>query len=266
MPYTPYLPKGYHMAMVLPDLHIPYQEESALRCVMKAHKILKPKKTVILGDWLDAEAFKSFRSKSLIEVKAHDFKKDEIDPCNVILDKLQKNTQTLVYIEGNHDQRIEKIAADTSTSKTFKAIYSLVSPRTLLSAGRKNFVWVPYSDQLSHYAIAPDLWAFHGWSYSINVAETHLKYLMSISGVFGHVHRQQAAVRRNKVTNKLVKAWTPGCLCQLQPIWGTQTPTDWVHGFSIVYVKNDGSKWFEYTITIDDGTCVLPGGKLITSG
>lgn len=259
---TPYLPKGYHLVLVLPDLHIPYHDEAALSCVLKAHAYLKPNRTIILGDWLDAEAFKSFESKSVIEMRAHDFKSDEIEPCKKVLDKLQANTRLLVYIEGNHEFRIEKTAASAS-SKGFSAIYSLVSPKELLREGRSNFIWVPYHKKLSHYKITQDLWAFHGWSHSKHVAETHLNFLMSVSGVFGHVHRQQSAVRRNKATNKPVKAWTPGCLSKLQPLWDTQTPTDWVHGFSIIYVKNDESHWFEYTITIENGVCVLPDGKLI---
>jgi len=262
MSVSPYLPKGYHMVMALPDLHIPYHDEPALGCVLKAHEFLKPKRTVILGDWLDAEAFKTYDRKSLVEKQAYDFKADEVDPCNELLDKLQKNTKLLVYIEGNHEARIEKTAA-RADNQGFASVYSLVSPKNLLSVGRKNFIWIPYHKKLSHYKITPELWAFHGWSHSKHVAETHLNYLMSVSAIFGHVHRQQCAVRRNKVTDRLVKAWTPGCLSKLQPLWDTQTPTDWVHGFSIIYVKNDLSHWFEYTVTIENGICVLPGGKLI---
>jgi len=258
------MPKGYHLVMVLPDLHVPYHDELALSCVLKTHDYLKPKRTIILGDWLDAEPFKTHPTKNLLEAKAYDFKRDEVDPCNDILDTLQKNSDLLVFIEGNHEFRVERAAA-AGNHKGFSSIYSLISPKHLLGANRKNFIWVPYQKQLSHYKITKDLWAFHGWSHAKHVAETHLNYLMSVSAVFGHVHRQQAAVRRNKVTDKLIKAWTPGCLCKLQPLWDTQTPTDWVHGFSIIYVKNDGSHWFDYTINIENGTCVLPGGKLITA-
>jgi hypothetical protein len=259
---TPYLPKGYHLVMVLPDLHLPYHDKEALSCALKAHDFLKPKRTIILGDWLDCEAFKSFEPKSMQEVRAYDLKKDEIDPCNELLDILQANTKLTVFIEGNHEVRIEKSAANAK-NKGLAAVYSLISPKNLLTRDRKDFIWVPYNKELSHYKITPDLWAFHGWSYSKHVAETHLNWLMSVSAVFGHVHRRQSAVRRNKVTNKLIKAWTPGCLCVRQPLWGTQTPTDWVHGFSIIYVKNDNTSWFDYTVDIENGTCVLPGGKLI---
>lgn len=263
MPSTPFVPKGYHLVMALPDLHVPYHNEVALSCVLKAHEYLKPKRTVILGDWLDAEAFKTHPSKSLIEKQAYDFKSDEVDPCNKIIDRLQKNTKLTVFIEGNHEFRVERTASGAQ-HKGFSSIYSLISPKQLLSAGRKSFIWIPYNQKLSHYKITPELWALHGWSHSKNVAETHLNYLQSVSAVFGHVHRQQSAVRRNKVTGKLIKAWTPGCLTELQPLWATQTPTDWVHGFSIIYVKNDFTQWFEYTITIENGVCILPGGKLIT--
>jgi len=262
MPTKPYLPQGYHMVMVMPDLHIPYHDQAALLCAMKAHEYLQPKRTVLLGDWLDAEPFKSFETRTLVESRMHDFKKDEVDPCNKILDSLQKNSSLVVYIEGNHEFRIEKAAA-RAKGVGVASVYSLISPRNLLSEGRKNFIWVPYSKTLSHYKITDDLWAMHGWSFSKHVAEYHLNQLASVSCVFGHVHRQQSASRRCKVNDKQIKAWSPGCLCDRQPIWGTQQPTDWIHGFSILYVKNDNSHWFEYTITIENGMCILPGGKLI---
>jgi len=262
MSVKPHLPPGYHLVMVLPDLHIPYQDKAAISCAMKTHEFVKPKRTVILGDWLDAEPFKTFEVRTLMEARALDFKKDEIDPCNEVLDALQKNTSLVVYIEGNHEARIEKVAA-RARGTGIGSVHSLISPRNLLSQGRKQFVWVPYSKSLSHYKITNDLWAFHGLSYSKHVAETHLNMLTSVSSVFGHVHRQQSASRRCKATDKQIKAWSPGCLCERQPLWAAQMPTDWLHGFSLIYVKNDGSHWFEYTITIKDGICVLPGGKLI---
>lgn len=257
-------PSGYHVVMVLPDLHLPNHDEEALESVLAAHSFIKPKRTIILGDWLDAGAFATHQPKSVAELAAVDFKRDEIDPCNRILDILQQNTDLLVYIEGNHEARVERTAVAANARSPMAAVLGLVSPKALLSAGRRRFIWIDYFEKLSHYKITDDLWAFHGWSHGSNVAETHLKYLMTVSGVFGHVHRLQSAARRNKVTNKIIKAWTPGCLCKLQPLYATSTPTDWIHGYSLIYVKNDGSHWFDYTVRIDNGKTVLPGGKLIT--
>lgn len=261
--FAPYLQRGYHLVMVLPDLHLPHQDDAALDCALKAHALLKPKRTIILGDWLDAGSFASHQPKSFLELRAIDFKRDEIDPCNRILDILQQNTELLVYLEGNHEQRIERVAVNANIRSPINAVHSLISPKNLLSAGRNRFIWIDYAKELNHYKITDDLWAFHGWSHAKNVAEAHLSYLMSVSAIFGHVHRAQSSARRNKVTNKIIKAWTPGCLCKLQPLYATSTPTDWIHGFSLIYVKNDGTAWFDYNVRIENGVCILPGGKEI---
>lgn len=252
-----------HLVMVLPDLHFPYHDPEVLSVVLRTHALLKPERTVILGDWLDAGGFSSFGNESLAQRGASNFARDEIDPCNDALDQLQENTKLLVYIEGNHEFRVEKCAANLG--KTFEGIYDLVSPERLLSRDRKGFKWVPYREKLSHYKIADDLLALHGWSHSKYPAARHLDLTRSYSVVFGHVHRQDTAVRRDPITDRIIKAWSPGCLSKLQPMYLAHEPTDWVNGFSLIYVKNDLSRWREFTVTIQDGEAVLPDGRLVSA-
>lgn len=257
-------PRGYHIVMVLPDLHIPYQDDAALECVLQAHALIKPKRTIILGDWIDCASFSTHPPRNLLESLAADFKRDEIDPCNRVLDILQENTQTLVYIEGNHEDRVNRAVAGALRRSPLSAVHELISPKALLSAGRRNFIWIDYGkDPLPHYNITPDLWAFHGLSVADNAAGATVKKLISVSGVFGHIHRAQSASIRNKVDNKVIKAWSPGCLSKLQPLYATSNTTDWIHGFSLVYVKNDETSWFDFSVRIENGVCMLPGGKEI---
>ena len=253
--------KSSHLVMVLPDLHFPYHDPEVLEIVLRAHALLRPERTVILGDWLDAGNFSSFGSESLAHHGANNFASEEIDPCNATLDHLQGNTKHLVFIEGNHEFRVEKCASNLG--KAFEGIYDLVSPEKLLSKGRRDFTWIPYREKLSHYKIADDLIALHGWSHSKYPAARHLDLTRNYSVVFGHVHRQDMAVRRNPLTDQIIKAWSPGCLSRLQPIYLAHEPTDWVNGFSLIFVKDNLTKWREFTITIQNGEAVLPDGRLV---
>jgi predicted phosphodiesterase len=259
---SPLDPKaGNHLVVVLPDTHVPYEDKAALGCALHAIELLKPKKVLILGDFMDATAFSTHPPKTLAEVRAHDFHQDEIVPTQRYLDRIQKHSEELIYVEGNHEARIESCAARMGGS--FSAVYNLVSPRTLLSANRKNFTWVPYQSEIAHYEIARDLWAFHGWSHGTHAAYNHLNSLRGISGIFGHIHRAQAYAVRNPVNGRRIQSWSPGCLAKLQPLWCQTAPNNWNHGFDLIYVKNDLSEWTNYTVYVQNGEAILPSGKTV---
>lgn len=255
---------GSRLVMVLPDLHIPHHDEAALQCVLQAYKHLRPDTVVVLGDWLDCEQFSSHGVMSMAELRAHRFLEDEVDPCNAALDKLQKYKNELVFVEGNHEQRIERWAAKWG-ARLGPDFYKLMAPRKLLGEGRKKFTWIPYMDNLSHYEITPALknstalWAVHGWSHAKRAAAIHLNKAISVSIVHGHTHRMQVETRREPSTGRILKSWSPGCLSKLQPLYRANNPTEWTHGFSLVYVGK--SSWTDYTISIVNGKCVLPNGK-----
>jgi predicted phosphodiesterase len=252
--------------MVLPDLHIPHHDQGALSCVLHAYQFLKPDEVIVLGDWLDCEQFSSHGVQSMTELRAHRFIEDEVDPCRRVLDKLQKNNNRLVYVEGNHEQRIERWAASWG-GRLGPDFYKLMAPRRLLGDDRKNFVWVPYADYLSHYEVTPALknstalWAVHGWSHSKQAAAAHLSKAISVSVVYGHTHRMQVETRRDPATGKILKSWSPGCLSKLQPLYRANNPTEWTHGFSLIYVGKNS--WTDYNISIVNGKCVLPNGREI---
>ncbi len=258
--------KGSHLVMVLPDLHVPHQDKPALRVVMKAVKHLQPRKVVILGDWLDCEAFSKHPVKSRAEARAGTFFKQEITPTNLILDQLQENSDELIYIEGNHEHRVERMVAERGG--IWEDLADLVSPRRLLSEGRSRFTWVPYVPSKgllkeTAYQIADDLLAIHGWSYARHCATVHLRAAKKWSVVFGHCHRRVYASSRDPIDDRQYEAWSPGCLSKLQPLYMAHNPTDWAHGFSLIYVRNDGSSWTNYTVPIHKGRCILPDGTKI---
>lgn len=257
--------RGSHLVMVLPDLHLPNHDPRALAVAMKCHKILKPQRTVILGDWLEADQFSKWPKQARFE-RAQDFFEYEIKPCNQLLDDLQKNTDELVFIEGNHEWRVERYLA--GSDPVVKALGDYISPRALLSQGRKKFDWVPYSDPgatIPHYKIANDLIAVHGWSHSTHASAKHLDMARSFSVIHGHTHRAQSHTARNPVTGKILKGWSVGCLSSLSPKWAHGRPTNWVHGLSLIYVRNDLEDWTDYNVLIREGTVVLPGGEKISA-
>jgi hypothetical protein len=257
-----------------PDIHFPLQDKKALAVAVKAHKLLNPDNTVFLGDVLDCSIFSSHANKTIAESQTYDFKKVEIDPANELLDIVQKNTKKNTYLlEGNHEWRVERWAANNN--RVGESIYDLISPKATLSQGRKNFTYIPYtpvSGNMSNFLqIAPNnkkmktggLVAIHGWSHAKHSSYRHLELSRTQSILHGHVHRQQSIATRDPWHNRVIKAFCPGTLSVLQPLYAHGgTPTDWVHGFAIIYVGT--RSWTEYNITIVNNQCVLPCGTEIT--
>jgi len=265
--------KGSHLVMILPDLHLPVHSRSALRIVLRAFEHLKPQKVIILGDWLDAAFASAHPASSREEAEQGGYISSEIEPCRRLLEQFEEHAKELVYIEGNHEFRVERLISREKGA--WLAIPELVLPKSLLSMGRKSdFTWVPYQHNaaprdgysLPHYKIAEGLIAVHGWSTSKHAARKHLELVRGWSIVYGHTHRAQSDTARHPMTGLVNKAWSPGCLAGLQPMWMHGSPTEWTHGFSLIHCRNDLSKWTSYSITIDQGECILPDGTKITDG
>jgi len=248
-----------------PDIHIPEHDEAALEVALRAHEKLKPDNTVFLGDVMDCGLFSAHSKRSIPESLAYDFKEKEIDPTQALLDRAQKSTKgTTHYLCGNHEERIQRWAANNG--QIALSLYKMLDPCEFLSKGRKNFKIVPYSiptgDRMGYVQVAPDLVAVHGWSFAKNAARVHMDRSRSRSIIYGHTHRAQSESGRDPWTGGPIKAWSPGCLSKLQPLYAVGgTPTDWSHGISIVYVGRDS--WTEYSISITNGSCVLPNGSEI---
>ena len=254
---------------IFPDIHLPDHDEAALETALRAHALLKPDYTLFLGDVLDCGIFSAHPKRKISENQSYDFKKLETDPCNKMLDRVQKNTKIHThFLGGNHEERIERWAVGAGA--VGESLYSSISPETTLAANRKNFTYIPYSpttgDRLGFVQLVKPtaqmtsggLVAVHGWSFAKHAAYVHLEKSRSQSIVFGHTHRAQTIVSRDTWTGAPIKAFNPGTLSKLQPLYMTSNPSEWSHGFAIVYVGT--RSWTEYCININNGYAVLPDG------
>ena len=255
---------------VFPDIHLPDHDEAAVECALKAHERIKPDRSLFLGDALDCGIFSQHPKRKISENQASDFKKLEVDPFNRMVDRVQKNTKEWThYLLGNHEERIERWA--TTAGSIGESLFSMLDPVTTIGAGRKRFSVYPYSpttgDRMGYVQIVKPsaqmtsggLVAVHGWSFAKHAAYVHLEKSRSQSILFGHTHRAQTIVDRDPWTGAPIKAFCPGTLSKLQPIYMTGgNPSSWSHGFGLIYVGK--RSWTEYMVNVNNGYCVLPDG------
>lgn len=279
---------GSHAVLILPDAHHPHADPECMAIVERVAALVRPRRIVILGDWLECAAFTAHPPRSIAEEALHAYSV-EIDSCAASIDRIVKaaggvgpgGVEEVAYVEGNHEAHVERECIRLGAIG--RAVQDLISPRRLLTRGRPWLKWTPYVEHyaqgrrppahlrgggMPHYKIARDLWAIHGWSTATHAAAKHLDMARSVSIVHGHTHRQQSVTRRCLENGRIVKAWSPGCLSDLQPAWAHTAPTDWVWGVSIAFCANDcltaeNPRWTDYTVTINRGECVLPGGTSV---
>lgn len=278
---------GSHAVLILPDSHHPYHCPEAMAVVEHVASIVRPRRIVSLGDWLDCPAFTAHAPRSIAEEAVHTYGL-EVECGGSSIDRIYQAAggadvvEEWVYLSGNHEAHVERECVRLGALG--RSILDLVSPQKLLQRGRPWLKWVPYVEPyakdrrapalqrgagMPHYEIAWDLWAIHGWTTAEHAAAKHLQQAGTVSVVHGHTHRQQSVSKRLLEDDRIVKAWSPGCLSDLQPAWHHTSPTHWTRGFSLVYATDNcrrrsaRSSWTEYNVTIDRGHCVLPGGTSV---
>ncbi|MCG3174649.1 MAG: hypothetical protein GMKNLPBB_02909 [Myxococcota bacterium] len=242
------------------DVHIPHQNAQAVEVFCLAAERIKPDLIVCLGDILDCGQFSSHPpTYGVPETDYH----DDLKVANALLDRLQACCHRLVMVEGNHEYRLDRWAAQTCEGR---GAYSMLAPRLQLSKGRSKFTYVPYGSATArypHYAINSRIIAVHGWSYARHATKHHLQISQGKSVIHGHTHRADSSIIQNIWSpGSVIQARSGGCLCKPVPLYGTGRPVEWVNGFILGYLGRRSDTL--YTIPIMDNRCILPDGAEIT--
>jgi len=145
---------------------------------------------------------------------------------------------------GNHEFRIQRMAASIG-GQFGRDIEKALDPRVHITRDLAGPVeWVDYSQKdRNFYEITPNLISCHGWSYCLHVAAKHMQMAKGRSIVFGHCHRHQVFTDTD-LDGRPIVAWSPGYGGQLQPYWRHGTPTNWVLGFTALFISSsDRTDW-----------------------
>lgn len=243
------------------DVHIPHQNEKALRVFCRAAERLRPDLIICLGDLLDCGQFSTHAPTYGVPESIY---RDDLKFANVLLDFLQDCCGRLVMIEGNHEYRLDRWAAATAEGR---GAYTMLAPRLQLSRDRANFTYVPYGSATArypHYAINSRIIAVHGWSYARHATKNHLQISQGKSVIHGHTHRADACIIQNIWSpGRVVQARSAGCLCRPVPLYGTGRPVEWVNAFILGYLGRRSDTL--YTIPIMNDRCILPDGTEVAA-
>jgi hypothetical protein len=247
---------------VIPDSHGAHVDLPARDAFLRDLRALAPREIVWLGDHVDCGGTFSDHARAYTNEMTESYE-DDVEAANRFLDAVQKAAPKAnhFYLEGNHEQRIERWASRTFQShKDAVGYVERCGPEAVLQLKRRGIRYYRRSEIYMGLAV-PGIIRLgrchfvHGISASKHAASTHLSRVGD-NIVFGHVHRVQSVVERT-VTSSGFGAWCPGTLAKLQPLYRHSSSTDWSHGYGLQFVSGTG-QFLHFNVPIVKGTSLLP--------
>lgn len=239
--------KGARFCRVcIPDSHGTGIDPKAARALLDDLEIIKPAEVVMLGDHLDCGGFLAqHHTVGYVSQTGYTFEED-VQAANQFLDNVQQRVgrASYHYIEGNHERRLENWCVTQALKNGQDAQYllSMFSADVVLNIQKRGMRWVKQNEYYDDVPLPATIklgncFFTHGSSTSKHAAHAHLQKFGG-NVVYGHTHRMDSYFMRTVKTGG-IGAWSPGCLCKLQPSWQHTNPTDWAHGYGLQLVMDD---------------------------
>lgn len=215
-------------AVSLSDIHFGHEDVRSLKTALDFVNQEHPDLIVLNGDILDCYDASSFlKNPELVGGFQSEIKK-----CKSLLKIMRNNhpTAKMVFIEGNHEDRIKKMLW---SSPVLAKIFPGQDLNKLLELSSLDISHVSYGDALK----INNFTFTHGHKVS---AKAPNDYMVSYgtSGTSGHTHKLSATFKR--VGGKTLHWIESGCLCDLKPEY-IKGNADWHHGFGFGFTDVRGS-------------------------
>jgi hypothetical protein len=225
------------------DVHGMNMDRQAVGAMLSDIRTLDPDEIVIGGDLVDCGGWLA-KHQPIGFVAACDYSyQEDIAAANYFLDALQESAPRaeIHYIEGNHEDRVERWIVDETLAHRRDAAFmmALCSPRVLLRLDQRKIKYYRrseiYGDGLPRGWIKLGKMYFtHSLTYSKNAARDAAAKTAGNVTYFCTHREDTASIVFPSVG--LVKAFNPGCLSQMQPIYRHSDPTSWSQGYAIDYI------------------------------
>ncbi len=247
------LPVGSSVSrgLIFTDVHLDHlaDEHPAYTLVKKFAEDWKPDWIANLGDWMDLSYLSSFSKEDNLDNERRRLGKD-VDLANRELDFWHGITPDHTFLQGNHDERLDRMIAK------MPALEWIASADKLLKFKERGVDYYPAREQPHKRG---KLNMIHGWYTNRYHAMKHLDQ-MSGNIVYGHVHVFQTASRTLAAMSEEIAAWSLGCLCDKAPGYLKGRPSSWNHGFAVVYMDELGN-FNLYPIRIIHGSFIWEGRR-----
>lgn len=230
------------------DMHGMRMDKKAVAAFLSDVKRLNPDEVILLGDMMDCEGWLAQHHVLGFVANCDYTFQEDVSATNAFLDELQKAAPDaqIWYFFGNHESRIERAIVDMVLGNQCDADFlnTLWGIETVLRLKERGFT-VIRRDQI--YAEGfPRGWlqlgkmcfAHEAGGRGKNAARDVVSKAAA-NVTFGHTHREDTATIVFPGVG-ICKAFNPGCLSHMQPIYMHSDPTSWSQGYAIDYIAKSG--------------------------
>lgn len=225
------------------DLHGMRQDPKAVAAFIADLKVWDPDEIVFLGDMNDCEGWLA-QHHTIGYVANCDYSyAEDTKATNAFLDAVQAAAPNAVihWIMGNHDDRIERAITDLTLGHQMDSamLLKLWGPAAVLRLDERGIKW--YKRDEIYAEGYPRGWLKLGkmcFTHELGRGKNAARDAVARSAAnvtFGHTHRDDSATIVFPGVG-ICKAFNPGCLCHMQPIYAHSDPTSWSQGYDIDFV------------------------------
>lgn len=243
--WTPHAISAPANVLILSDLHIPFADRTAVRAVFGWARKRKISHIILNGDIADFYAVSRWET----DPEKRNFA-EEISAIRTFLAGLRHTfpKAKIVYKLGNHEERYERFLRQKAPELLGCDVFSLGNVLRLERLGIQTV-----SDKRP-IRLGRLLTVIHGHEYSFQISNpvnpARGYFLRSKSHVLGAHFHQTSQHSERTIDQKVIAAWSTGCLCDLHPEY--RPLNNWNHGFAFVEVTKSGG-FQVHNFTIIDG-------------
>lgn len=232
--------------LIIPDAHITDETPKDYKAIKPFIKEFNPDKIILLGDFADIASLSAWDYDKKRKMEGKRYPK-EIFRLNLELNYLQKYCEDIVYLEGNHEDRVERYL------DKFPEMEGLIEIKTMLRLRERKIKWIKMNEL---YKVG-DMYFTHGMYTNIHNARKHLQTL-GCNVCYGHQHSTQTAMQ-NMAMQKPYMSYALGTLGDKKPDYLKNRPGNWINQFAIMYYDTEGGNFNLYPINIIKGKFIWNG-------
>ncbi len=232
--------------LVLPDVHLDENVPKDYKMLKPFIEEFKPDIIVLLGDFMDISSLSAWDRDKKRKMENRRFKA-EVDCANKELDFLQKNCGKVVFLEGNHENRVSRYLDFNPEME------GMIDIQEVLRLEERGIEWCDMNDlyKIGH------MYFTHGMYTGKYFANKHLMEIGE-NLVVGHTHKTQTAFQ-NQAMGKEKMVYGLGTLGDKAPDYMQGRPSNWINQFGIMYVNERSGDFNFYPVNIIDGKFIWEG-------
>lgn len=236
--------------LIIPDTHVPYEDGQAFAVMMAAARVFRPDLVILLGDFADCYSV-SFHPKSPARRASL---REELDAVNARLDEIQSLGARVVYIEGNHEHRLERWLADRAPE-----LYGMIEAESLFRIEERGWSWVPYR---KHHKVGK-MHFTHDVGHAGIYAHRQSRMAYEGNVVIGHCHRlsmEVAGTSKGPAHLGIALGWL-GDKASIDYMHEAKA-SQWVLAFGLAYHERDTGNVHVVPVPIVDYRCIVEGNLI----